>query len=45
MSRAFYEEGSKLLTPTAFEFVLEAELKRAVRSAELRHAGSGRGQA
>jgi len=28
----FYEEGSKLLTPSAFEFVLESELKRAVRS-------------
>jgi hypothetical protein len=32
MSSAFYEEGSKLLTPGAFEFVLESELKRAVRS-------------
>ena len=31
MSSAFYEEGSKLLTPHAFEFVLDAELKRAVR--------------
>ena len=29
---AFYEEGSKLLTPGAFEFVLDTELKRAVRS-------------
>jgi hypothetical protein len=29
---AFYEEGSKLLTPGAFEFVLDSELKRAVRS-------------
>lgn len=29
---AFYEEGSRLLTPNAFEFVLEGELKRAVRS-------------
>jgi hypothetical protein len=29
---AFYEEGSKLLTPGAFEFVLESELKRAVRA-------------
>jgi GGDEF domain-containing protein len=29
---SFYEEGSKLLTPGAFEFVLESELKRAVRS-------------
>jgi PleD family two-component response regulator len=28
----FYEENSKLLTPGAFEFVLDAELKRAVRS-------------
>src|SRR3954465_1637993 len=31
-SRSFYEEGSKLLTPAAFEFVLDGELKRAVRS-------------
>ena len=31
-SSSFYEEGSKLLTPTAFDFVLEGELKRAVRS-------------
>lgn len=31
-SSAFYEEGSKLLTPGAFEFVLDSELKRAVRS-------------
>src|SRR3954470_8222617 len=29
---SFYEEGSRLLTPGAFEFVLDAELKRAVRS-------------
>lgn len=29
---AFYEDNSKLLTPAAFEFVLESELKRAVRS-------------
>ncbi len=29
---SFYEEGSKLLTPGAFEFVLDSELKRAVRS-------------
>src|SRR6185295_2793680 len=29
---SFYEENSKLLTPGAFEFVLESELKRAVRS-------------
>ena len=28
----FYEEGSKLLTAGAFEFVLDGELKRAVRS-------------
>jgi hypothetical protein len=28
----FYEDNSKLLTPGAFEFVLESELKRAVRS-------------
>lgn len=31
-SSSFYEEGSKLLTPSAFEFVLDSELKRAVRS-------------
>src|SRR5207247_5443669 len=31
-SSSFYEEGSKLLTPGAFEFVLESELKRAVLS-------------
>ena len=31
-SSSFYEEGSKLLTPGAFEFVLDGELKRAVRS-------------
>jgi hypothetical protein len=31
-SSPFYEEGSKLLTPGAFDFVLESELKRAVRS-------------
>jgi hypothetical protein len=29
---AFYEEGSRLLTPGAFQFVLDSELKRAVRS-------------
>jgi len=29
---SFYEEGSKLLTASAFAFVLESELKRAVRS-------------
>ena len=28
----FFEEGSRLLTPTAFEFVLDGELKRALRS-------------
>src|SRR3954471_20571736 len=28
----FFEEGSRLLTPSAFEFVLDGELKRAVRS-------------
>ena len=31
-SSSFYEEGSKILTPGAFEFVLDSELKRAVRS-------------
>lgn len=31
-TNSFYEEGSKLLTPGAFEFVLDSELKRAVRS-------------
>jgi GGDEF domain-containing protein len=31
MSATFYEEGSKFLTPSAFEFVLESEMKRAVR--------------
>jgi GGDEF domain-containing protein len=31
MNSAFYEEGSKFLTPRAFEFVLESEMKRAVR--------------
>ncbi len=29
---SFYEEGSTLLTPGAFAFVLDSELKRAVRS-------------
>ncbi len=29
---AFYEEGSRLLTPHAFQSVLDGELKRAVRS-------------
>ena len=28
----FFEEGSRLLTPNAFDFVLDGELKRAVRS-------------
>ena len=28
----FFEEGTRLLTPHAFEFVLDAELRRAVRS-------------
>jgi GGDEF domain-containing protein len=32
MSDPFFEEGSRLLTPNAFEFVLDGELKRAVRS-------------
>ena len=32
MSSAFYEENSRLLTPGAFAFVLDSELKRAVRS-------------
>jgi hypothetical protein len=32
MSTGFYEDGSKVLTPGAFAFVLESELKRAVRS-------------
>jgi len=31
-SSAFYEEGTHLLTPGAFQFVLASELKRAVRS-------------
>ena len=31
-SESFYEEGSKVLTASAFEFVLGAEVKRAVRS-------------
>jgi GGDEF domain-containing protein len=29
---SFFEEGSRLLTPNAFEFVLDGEIKRAVRS-------------
>ncbi len=32
MNSSFYEEGSRVLTPDAFTFVLESELKRAVRS-------------
>ena len=32
MPDGFFEEGSRLLTPHAFEFVLDGELKRAVRS-------------
>ncbi len=32
MNSEFYEEGSRLLTPGAFAFVLDSELKRAVRS-------------
>ena len=32
MSDPFFEEGSRMLTPAAFEFVLDSELKRAVRS-------------
>jgi GGDEF domain-containing protein len=31
-SSSFYEEGSNVLTPGAFQFVLDSELKRAVRS-------------
>jgi GGDEF domain-containing protein len=30
--RSLYEEANKVLTPGAFEFVLDSELKRAVRS-------------
>jgi len=29
---SFYEDGSRVLTPGAFEFVLDSELRRAVRS-------------
>ena len=32
MTDAFFEDDSRLLTPRAFEFVLDGELKRAVRS-------------
>lgn len=31
-STSFYEDDSKVLTPGAFEFVFDSELKRAVRS-------------
>ena len=32
MADPFFEEGSRLLTANAFEFVLQGEMKRAVRS-------------
>lgn len=32
MAEAFFSEGSRLLTPEAFDFVLDNEAKRAVRS-------------
>jgi hypothetical protein len=32
VTETFYEAGSKLLTPGAFEFVLDSELRRAVRA-------------
>jgi GGDEF domain-containing protein len=32
MNGSFHQEGSRLLTPSAFEFMLDAELKRAVQS-------------
>ncbi len=32
MTDAFFQDGARLLTPSAFEFVLDGELKRAVRS-------------
>ena len=32
MGDDFFEEGTRLLTPQAFDFVLDGELKRAVRS-------------
>jgi GGDEF domain-containing protein len=32
MNSSFHDEGARLLTPSAFEFVLDAELKRAVQS-------------
>ena len=31
-SDSFFEDGSRVLTPHAFEFVLDGEMKRAVRS-------------
>lgn len=31
-SDPFFEEGTRVLTPTAFQFVLDGELRRAVRS-------------
>jgi hypothetical protein len=32
MGEAFFAEGSRLLTPAAFAFVLDNEMKRAARS-------------
>jgi hypothetical protein len=32
MTTTFYQDNSKLLTPAAFDFVLDCELRRAVRS-------------
>jgi GGDEF domain-containing protein len=32
MTEAFFEDGSRLLTPHAFAFVLDGEMRRAVRS-------------
>ena len=43
-SSSFYEEGSKLLTPGAFEFVLDSELKRAGPVPELPDARDRRSQ-
>jgi GGDEF domain-containing protein len=31
-NESFFEEGTRVLTPTAFQFVLDGELRRAVRS-------------
>ena len=31
-SACFYEDGARILTPAAFEFMLAAELKRAIRA-------------